>query len=133
VPHHAGRGGGTLDAPHDERMDAPQREKGRQEETVVKTRLFKNGADLAAWIAGVKESAVAREVRGMIELPADEAARDLIGDQGQFIMKHDAPAGDGRQRYGIYGPDGALLTLAWGKDEAERKVKEIIAAGMIRK
>ena len=68
----------------------------------------------------------ASEVRRLVEtmqFEEDRAARDLVGSDGHFIQK----IGD---KFGVFAPDGMLLTLKRDKPEAERCALEHAARGV---
>ena len=73
------------------------------------------------------------EIRKVIEKEASlpPAERELIGNAGHWIEPHGLPAGDGRQKYSVWSPEGELISMIWGKDAAERAVHEYIETGKI--
>jgi hypothetical protein len=52
--------------------------------------------------------------------------RIWVGDRGYWIEKHGEPAGDGRQKFLVWSPEGELLSMIWGKDAAERAAESEI-------
>lgn len=67
----------------------------------------------------------------MIERQADlkEIAREIIGERGHWIEAYGDPAGDGRQKYRVFDPDGVLITTRFGKEAAEAVVEQLISTG----
>lgn len=82
--------------------------------------------------AAVKDRCASNEVRRMIEQTEQkEIAREVVGSAGHWIEEYEPPAGDGRQRYRVFDPNGNLLTTKWGKPAAEAAVMELITTGKI--
>jgi hypothetical protein len=72
----------------------------------------------------------AEEIKKVIEKEASlpPVERIWVGDRGYWIEKHGEPAGDGRQKFLVWSPEGELLSMIWGKDAAERAAESEIGS-----
>jgi hypothetical protein len=91
--------------------------------------------ELKRWRAGLgqgKEAAVNSEIDQIIKRTAEAAAsadaRIMVGDYWITLLQ---VAGDGREQYAIFDPNGQHLTNLWGKEAAEAAVFEHIEKGTI--
>ena len=73
----------------------------------------------------------AAEIRRMAEkATSNPIERHLVGDRGHWI-EHHSTAGDGREQWKLFSPEGELLGYAWGKQKAEAAIHELIETGSI--